>query len=432
MTTTTSDNRRTPAVPLTKDLLDRWATDAKGPVALHLKQKLLAVESVEGDEGIIFPPTYADIGYNIDTLSDDTKLALIDSIGSQANRMEPIFKAKFKASGGGEEKNWLVPQIEIVLHSEDCGECETCKKAGDAKKRKSGQECKNPRKEKRSLLDLAHRSADAVVQSSPGLLVVVSKAFEALRQYGNAGPLCTLAPTSLVFGVWDSRGGTGEKRPRLVRAVIRAWDVEPLHAAAQFNSVSKVLDEDQRAELEKEAKAKKTKLSEKGLADAPATFRHVSQKAAKYMTEFREGSPNLERRVLGGVLVRGRIEREVTVNLIALRGLRGTDTKETKYIQEYLLGLSLLAATADVDLFLREGCNLRYTGDDVWYSVPRRGEPTQVDLGSEEARKQIESYASTGADHFRPNWPRLLEHAFDLNEAKKLLAKKDDENLVEE
>ena len=34
--------------------------------------------------------------------------------------------------------------------------------------------------------------------------------------------MCALAPTSLVFGVWDSRGGTGEKRPRLVRAIIRA------------------------------------------------------------------------------------------------------------------------------------------------------------------------------------------------------------------
>ena len=36
---------------------------------------------------------------------------VIDSVGSQANRLEPIFKAKFKALGGTEE--WLVPQMKL-------------------------------------------------------------------------------------------------------------------------------------------------------------------------------------------------------------------------------------------------------------------------------------------------------------------------------
>ncbi len=400
---------------VTNDLLDTWATDPKGPVALHLKQKLVPVE---GEGGVIFPPTYADIGYNIDTLSDDKRVATIDSVGSQANRMEPIFKA----AAGMKREDWLVPQIEIVLHSEEP------KKSDRKSKKEDEKEAGEPYKEKRSILDLAHRSADAVVQSSPTLLTAVAEAFRALRQTGDAGPLCALAPTSLVFGVWDSRGGTGEKRPRLVRAIIRAWDVEPLHAAAQFNSVWKALDEDQREALKKEAKAKKKDLSTQGLADAPATFRKVGQNAAKYMHEFRDGAPNPERRVLGGVLTRGRIEREVTVNLIALRGLRGKNPDETKHIQRYLLGLSLLAATADIDLFLREGCNLRYVGEDLWHSVPRRGEPKLVDLASDEARMLIQRYASTGAAHFRSKWPQTCEHLFDLNEAKKLLAKKEDDS----
>src|SRR5581483_2914367 len=109
-----------------------------------------------------------------------------------------------------------------------------------------------------------------------------------------------------------------------VRSIIRAWDVEPLHAAAQFNSVWKLLDEQEQEELKREAKAKKT-LSEKGLADAPATFRKTTTKIPQY----RDGSPNPEARVLGGVLVKDRIERDVTVNLVALRGLRGADDKET-------------------------------------------------------------------------------------------------------
>lgn len=390
---------------VTNALLDTWATNPAAAVALHLKQRLLPVE---GEGSVIFPPTYADIGYNIDTLSDGTRVATIDSVGSQANRLEPTFKS----APSGHPQNplaELVPQIEIVLH--------------EKKGQKNGERL---HKEKRSILDLSHRAADAVVQSSPTLSPDIADAFQKLRRTGDAGPLCALVPTSLVFGVWDSRGGTGEKRPRLVRSIIRAWDVEPLFAAAQFNSIWKALDETQRGELEKEAKAKKTKLSEKGLADAPSTFRKVGKSAAKYLHEFRDGLPNPARRVLGGVLATGRIEREVTVNLLALRGLRGKDDKETKHIRQYLLGLSLLAATADIDLFLREGCHLRYAGEDVWFAVLRRGDPVPVSLSSAEARTLIYNYASTAAEHFKPTWPKKLEHDFDLKEAKKLLAKKDD------
>jgi CRISPR-associated protein Csb1 len=38
-------------------------------------------------------------------------------------------------------------------------------------------------------------------------------------------------------------------------------------------------------------------------------------------------------------LASGRIEREVTVNLVALRGIRGENADETKHIQQYLMGL---------------------------------------------------------------------------------------------
>lgn len=390
-----------------KDLECALKTD--GPVALRLKQTLLPVE----ESGIIFPPTYADIGYNVDTLSDGTRVATIDSVGSQANRLEPIFKSESK-----NPNDWLVPQIEIVIRKEDCGECDACKENSPAEESKKAkkQACLKPREVTRSLLDLAHRAADAVVQSSPSLLKLVGPAFKALQR-GDAGPLCAIAPTSLVFGVWDSRGDTGEKRPRLVRSIIRAWDVEPLHAAAQFNSVWKLLNEEQQEALEKEAKAKRVKLSEKGLADAPATFRKTKAQ------QYRDGAPNPEARVLGGVLVKGRIEREVTVNLVALRGLRGANKEETAAIQKYLLGLSLVAATADIELFLREGCLLRYAeNSDTWYQVPRRGEPTAVTLSAE----MVSKYAEEACKHFRCKWPKddNLKHEFNLAEAKKLLAKK--------
>lgn len=418
------------ATAVTPDDLTAWATKLDGPVALRLKQTLLPVE----ESGIIFPPTYADIGYNIDTLSDGMRVATIDSVGSQANRMEPIFKSESE-----DYAEWIVPQIKIVIRSEDCGECAACNKKTGSSGAVGGSKaaCEKPRKVTRSLLDLAHRAADAVVQSSPELLKLIEPAFKKLQK-GDASPLCTIAPTSLVFGVWDSRGGTGQKRPRLVRSVIRAWDVEPLHAAAQFNSVWKLLDDGQQSALEAEAKTKKVKLSEKGFHDAPGVFR-PKVKVAKYLND----GPNPAARVLGGVLVKGRIEREVTVNLVALRGLRGANEDETGAIRKYLLGLSLVAATADIELFLREGCLLRYAeSGDQWYQVPRRGEPASIALDfskvKEYAKAEASPFRSKWPEVFKANWPKDLQqsdrlmYAFDLAEAKKLLAKQATEEETSE
>lgn len=381
---------------ISEDVLDEWATAPDGPVALHLKQNLLPVDSIDGANAIVYPPTYVDIGYNIDALSDGTKVALIDSVGSQANRMEPIFKAAPEGQPNNQLAD-LAPQIEIVF--------------------KRGKK-NNEFTETISIFDIAHRSADAVVMSC-SLVDDIRDAFMELQRYGNCGRLCALAPTSLVFGVWDSRG-IGEKRPRLVRSVIRAWDVELLHTASQYNSIWKLLDEEQRNQLEAEAKAKKVKLSERGFADAPSIFRRVDE-----MKNFQNGSPNLEKRILGGVLARDRIEREVTINLVALRGLRGANAEETESIHKYLLGLSLVAATADIDLFLREGCNLRYTGEDDWYEIPRRGKPNLTDLSK--ATDLIKKYTAEAyesfKEHFKDMLPHDLRYDFEISKAKLQLKK---------
>lgn len=414
----------TQTINVTPELINDWADKMDGPVALHLKQKLVPVE--EGEHAVIFPPTYADIGYNIDTLADGTKVATIDSVGSQANRIEPIFKSVKRNGEDGKEKETnplaaLVPQIEINIPIKP------------NKKNKGDQ----PYEVTRSLLDLAHRSSDATVYSCPTLGPEIRRAFKALSTANDSGPLCRIAPTSLLFGVWDSRGGTGEKRPRIVRSIIRAWDVDVLHAAAQFSSIRKTLDEETLRELEKYAKDKKKKLSDVGLDDAPAVFRRLKGNAAKEMPEYRNGSPNPDRRVLGGVLVRGSIERDVTVNLSALRRVEGTNEKETEAIRRYLLSLALIAATSDFDLYLREGCHLRFAGDDKWQVVPRRGDLEPVDLSSKEASERVSKYAKNAADQFRTEfgkatrkgldgeWAKRIEqnpHQFDLSAAKDLIA----------
>ncbi|RMG59696.1 MAG: type I-U CRISPR-associated protein Cas7, partial [Gammaproteobacteria bacterium] len=167
---------------LTREQIDAWADDPSGPVALHLKQKLLPVE---GEGGVIFPPTYADIGYNIDTLSDGSRVATIDSVGSQANRIEPLFKEPPYAA--------LVPQIEIVYGNDKVV----------------------------TIFDAGHRLGDALIrcvepdESGFDLRQAAHDAFLAFLDRGDATQIAKLAPTSLVFGVWDSRD-TQAKWPRLV------------------------------------------------------------------------------------------------------------------------------------------------------------------------------------------------------------------------
>jgi CRISPR-associated protein Csb1 len=179
--------------------------------------------------------------------------------------------------------------------------------------------------------------------------------------------------------------------------------------------------------LEAEAKTRKIKLSEQGFKDAPATFRKVGQTAAGHMPEFRAGSPNPERRVLGGVLTKEPIERDVSIKLVALRRLTGNNDERTIAIRRYLLSLALVAAVGDIDLYLREGCNLRLVGEEAWKVVPRRGEPEEIDLTSQWALDTLLDSATAAADVFRPNWPEKLDYKFDLREAKKLLTKKTDD-----
>lgn len=337
--------------------------DPKGPVALVLREHLMPVE---GDDAVIFPPTYADVGYNIDTLSDGTKVATIDSVGSQANRMEPIF-------GSDDTLKALVPQVSIDLDD----------------------------KTTVNLLEAGHRLGDALVRSSE-LKTAAREAFEEFLTNGDATKLAKLGPTSLVFGVWDSRD-TQAKLPRIVQSVIRAWNVDTLKRSAQYVPP---VDYSKREVFSAEEKEKaegdnKSPLAQRGFVAVPATGAH------------------------GGVLARGPIVRDVTINLVALRRL--TAASHADELRAYILGLSLVAATEPLDGFLRQGCLLVPKPDQAsgWTQVDRRGIRTPIALDSAEAR----TLASTWATAFGvgPNVSKKFTKDLakaDLDEPKKKKGKK--------
>ncbi len=344
----------------TADLLDRCANDPKGPVALHLAQHL---QPIEGEGAVFFPPTFASDGekYNLDVLDDGTQVALIDSVGSQANRMEPLFlEDDFRA---------LVPQVTVHY--------------GDPAKGNDGTV---------SLLDAGHRIGDAVIRCTE-LADEARGAFQALGR-GDAEPMARLAPTSLVFGAWDSRD-TGQKAPRLVQSVIRAWNVSKLTRSAQYVPALDYAEIDVFSEEDKAKAEGKTSgpLAERGFVHVPATREH------------------------GGIVAHGPIRRDVTVNLVALRRLDGGDGDA---LRRYILGLCLIAATAPLDPFLRQGCMLVPDSEQAptWMQVGRDGQRSRF----EAERGEIVAFARDAARAFGVADPRAVK--FDVQRAKTDVAKK--------
>lgn len=276
---------------------DNWlATDSIA--AIVIREPLVPVE---GADGVIFPATYAAAedksvfpgGYNIDPPTGEKNVCLIDSVGSQANRIEPLFAKQEYAD--------LVPQIVIS----------------------AGEKSVN-------LLEAGHRAGDAIVRCTP-LQKKLQDAFKAVIK-GNALDMAKIAPTSLVFGVWDSRD-TQAKLPRLVASTIRAFDVQRLTRSAQFNPSADYIG----LGLIDDTTDKKMKdaYAERGFIHVPATGSH------------------------GGVIAKGGIRRDVTFSLAALRLLSaGDDAAQTLTLRRYILGLSLIVLTAPAQTYLRQGCNL--------------------------------------------------------------------------
>jgi len=169
-------------------------------VAISLSQKL---EPMEGRESPIFPATYPaaerqghrhNTPYNVNQLKDGRLVATLDSVQSQANRMEAAFS---------DELAHAVPGVTVT--------------AGERTV---------------SLVELPHRLADAAIRATD-LHDEIHDAFEAYDS-GQPLPLAKLGPTSLVYGAWDSRD-TRVKVPRLIRSEIHAWDVDVFTRSAQFS-----------------------------------------------------------------------------------------------------------------------------------------------------------------------------------------------------
>ncbi len=318
--------------------LNAWADG--GAAALVLEQRLRPVIGT-----LVFPPTFAPVkkGDPSDYVIDDVGgqcVVTLDTPGAEANRIEPLFMRPGLAE--------LVPQITI-----------------------------NAGSQRKNLLELGHRAADALVRCVRNKAADVEKAFRQTL-FGDHSALASFAPTSLVFGAWDSRG-TGAKLPRLLEARIDAYGIEKRSRAAQYFSSVNYVD----TELLDDSKDRKEldRRSQAGFRDSPSG------------------------RQPGGVeiLENGRIVRTLTVHLAGIQRLgAGADSQRGTHLRQYVLGLAIAAATAPLPLYLRQGCSLIPSSADgaepKWRAVGFDGREEEIALRHDD----VLAYARSARDRLFP------------------------------
>lgn len=333
--------------------LDSFAEDGSA-AALVLEQLLRPVAG-----SLVFPPTFAPTqkgqpsDYVIDYI-DGRGVTTLDTPGAEANRLEPLFLP-------GQPLADLVPQIVI--------------KAGN--------------RIQKNLLELGHRAADALVRSVDDQAKRVEVAFERTF-FGDHADLAEFAPTSLVFGAWDSRG-TGAKLPRLLESRIDAYGVQRRERSAQYFAAVDYV--------------------EAGLLDRSTEKKQLDQRSQAGFRDSPSGRQG------GGVelLEDSRIVRTVTVHLAGLRQLAaGQDVARGKALRRYVLGLALAAATAPLSLLLRQGCHLvplkpksdGHASDAFWRCISNDGSEVNVVL----VHKKIAEYARLARDAFYgAKWEQIRE-----------------------
>ncbi|GAB2876273.1 type I-U CRISPR-associated RAMP protein Csb1/Cas7u [Uliginosibacterium flavum] len=325
-------------------LIDRLLTD-QNLIALVASQRLKPLIG-----NTVYPASYAapdgsardDKGprYCITELRDGTNICVIDSIPSQANRIETALLT--------DDYLGLVREVRVQA-----------KLANDT----VGI---------RHMLELGHRATDGAVLAST-LEPEITTALRCVRD--DPAPLASIAPMCLLMGVWDSRKNrTGLKLPRAFSATIEATDVSQRQRHAQYNSAWHA--NELASELQDAAGAKPSEI---GLDGVPSG----------------DG--------LGGVVVHGEIGRNAFLATNPLRANCSGKSDTAKNAARYIASLGLVALTMPASPWLRSGCNLVPDGTTLIEAVNTDGSRETLKITHSEAIAVAKQCAKTlGIDQLAP------------------------------
>ena len=358
------------------------AAVAEGAAAFRCRRKLQPAGGA-GDK--VFPPTFAGAVYAVEQRrvpdhKDPTTCVLLDSVQSQANRMEQALQDAIDA------KKLVLPIVEVDFSSWDpTGNVEADKAAGkliDAVGRITS-------------LQVPHRLADAILRDSQthdGVPFRQSTKGKALNIVSplNATALFQVCPTALIFGMWDSTGPKGGLGAKFERAMVS----EVVGIGAAIGDLARGVRRDP---LEIRAAVKVLKAADKNWSVAPANAKGVvapSEVNHSSVPFPKHREAKTEDNQYAGATIEY-AEQVITLSLIALRRLHfPVDGKALPKIdvagQTVLAALALCAATLAFEkgLGLRSRCLLWPEGLMTWEVLVSPGNP--LEEGSLTSEQSIE------------------------------------------
>ena len=321
----------------------------------------------------VFPPTYEGGKYateeRIDPETGDVRqCVLLDSVQSQANRMELALLESHRAG------KVTLPLLVARFDQEELLKRFTV-----------------------TSLEAPHRVADALFRDSLLNGTIFRKSAKGAMldtaDVRNATGLFGLCPTGLVFGLWDStgpRGGLGCKFQRALVSEIVGYD------AVVGKKTSSRIDP---AEIMRSAATLYERKSESDNVPHWTLNEKDSKRKLKTGRPSEANHGNITPSISEGGFTLSKARQTTTLSLAVLRRLRfplngAADSAHDTDLaaRTALAALGLAAGTlARVDTDLRSRCQLFAESVPLWELLVRPGEaPQEFELGPEEALKLLE------------------------------------------
>lgn len=376
----------TTGAELTIDIL---RNAVKTAAAFRCRRRL---QPAGGEGAKVFPPTFSGAVYAIEKRrvpgrAEPVQCVLLDSVQSQANRMEQALQEAIDA------KKLEIPHVAVDFSRYDPTDGDT---AGE------GQLVDAVGKV--TSLQVPHRLADAILRDSNanGKPFRESDKGKALNRVSlaNATPLFEMCPTALLFGMWDSTGPKGGLGPKFERAIV-----------SEIVGVGAEWQEDYRARgvrrdpLEIRAAVKVIKNADKSWRLA-----EEKEKGATEPSKINHSSVPFDA-TNSGVTVEY-AEQTTTLSLVVLRRLHfpvngtaseGIDTAARTVLAA--LGLAAATAAFESGMGLRSRCLLWPDGPMTWELLDKPGQPPMsFTVSSNQAIDLFKKAVATAKEATLP-WP---------------------------
>lgn len=324
----------------------------------------ITIQPMGGPGDKVFPPTYLGaeyatekrwIGNDSDGNPQTTDCVQLDSVQSQANRMEDALQEAY------DSQRIKLPVIEV-----DFSDIELIDQV-----------------DKITSLQAPHRIADAILRDSEldGVAFRKSEVGKQIDSVGNknATPLFELCPTALLLGVWDSTGPKGGLGAKFARALVS--EIVGFNVSAGVKTGSRIDPLEIRAGAQVIKKGDQWKLAQKG------------DKKPVSPSEINHGNipPTIDKNA-GGVTI-SHAEQTTVISLPALRRLRfpvdgeyKTEYDEAARCVLLALGFVATALAGEQGLDLRSRCLLWPTEVPKWEFLGKPGtEPEVVEMDTDAA-----------------------------------------------